>query len=60
MCFKGLPVEISINNVFLLRIIFILANNAEFKPDEMPHYGIFHLDLHCLPKYLIAGNHKWK
>ena len=42
MCFKGLPVKISVNIVFLLRIIFfILANNEEFKPDEMPHYGYY-------------------
>ena len=28
---------------------FIFANSAD--PDEMPHHGAFHLDLHCLPKY---------
>ena len=24
-------------------------------PDEMPFYVIFHLSLHCLPNYLLAG-----
>ena len=23
--------------------------------DEMQHYAAFHLDLHCLPKYLFRG-----
>ena len=32
----------------------IFANNAD--PDAMPHYAAFHLGLHCLPKYLFAGN----
>ena len=30
---------------------FIFANRAD--PDEMPHDAAFHLDLHCLPKYLF-------
>ena len=25
-------------------------------PDEMPHYAIFHLGLHCLPKYPFRSN----
>ena len=24
-------------------------------PDEMQHYAAFHLDLHCLQKYLFRG-----
>ena len=32
---------------------FTLANSAYL--DEMPHYAAFHLDLHCLSKYLFAG-----
>ena len=24
-------------------------------PDEMPHYGAFHLGLNCLYKYLLKG-----
>ena len=32
---------------------FILANNAD--PDEIPHYAVFHPDLHYLPKYLCTG-----
>ena len=38
-------------NVFLsLLINFVSANSAD--PDEMPPYVAFHLDLHCLQKYL--------
>ena len=36
-----------------LSIVSILANSAD--TDEMPHYAVFHLDLHCLPKYLFTG-----
>ena len=28
---------------------FVLANSVDL--DEMPHYAVFHLGLHCLPKY---------
>ena len=38
------------NGSLFLRII---ANSAD--PDEMPPYAAFHLDLHCLPKYLFTG-----
>ena len=38
--------------VFLLKIVFILATNAD--PDEIPSYAAFHLGLHCLPKYLFT------
>ena len=31
----------------------IFRNSAD--PDEMPPYAAFHLDLHCLPKYLFAS-----
>ena len=45
----GLPVQISINNVFLsLKIVIILANDEG--PDEMPYFAAFHHDFHCLPK----------
>ena len=44
----GLPVQNSINNVFLsLKIAIILANSAG--PDEMLHFVAFHLGFHCLP-----------
>ena len=36
------------------KIMFIWANSAD-DPDEMPHFAAFHLDLHCLPKYLFMG-----
>ena len=39
-------------DLFLLKISFVLANRVD--PDEMPHYGAFHLGLHCLPKYHAA------
>ena len=35
-----------------LKINFALANSAD--PDEMSH-NTFHLDLHCLQKYLFRG-----
>ena len=33
---------------------FNLANGAD--TDEIPHNAAFHLDVHCLPKYLFASN----
>ena len=43
-----------LNGVFLFwKIVFILANSAD--PDELPLCMAFHLDLHCLPKYLFTG-----
>ena len=32
--------------------IFLLANNAD--PDKMPHYAVFHLSVHWLPKNLFV------
>ena len=41
-----------IKSLFLsLKIVFALKQIASVKPDEMPHYAVFHLGLHCLPKY---------
>ena len=37
-----------------LKIVFVLASMAE--PDEMPHYGTFHLCLQCLPKYVFRSH----
>ena len=34
-------------------IVFILTNSADLA--QMPLYGVFHLGLHCLPKYLFTG-----
>ena len=34
------------HRLLFLKIDFVLANRAD--PDEMPCYGAFHLDLHCL------------
>ena len=31
------------------KVVIIPANSAD--PDEMQHYAVFHLGLHCLPKY---------
>ena len=36
-----------------LKIVFILENSADLY--EMPPYGAFHLDLHCMPKYMFTG-----
>ena len=41
------------------KIIFKLAIYS-VDPDEMPHNAAFHLDLHCLPKYLFRGHHLTK
>ena len=36
-------------------ILFISANSED--PDEMPHFVVFHLGLHCLPKYPLGVSH---
>ena len=36
-----------------LKIVFILTNSTY--PEQLPPYGVFHLGLHCLPKYLFIG-----
>ena len=36
-----------------LKVVFILANSSD--PDEMQHYAVFHLGLHCLPKNTFKG-----
>ena len=33
-------------------VALILAKSAD--PDEMPHFAVFHLGLHCLPKYMLV------
>ena len=43
----------SVPLVLSLKIVTVLANSAE--PDEMPPHAVFHLALHCLPKYLFIG-----
>ena len=34
-------------------IDFFLANSVHVDPDEMSPYALFHLGLHCLPKYSL-------
>ena len=42
------------NIIFLsLKMDFVLANSAD--TDKMMHYAVFHLGLHCLPKYCVKG-----
>ena len=42
--------EFHTNIVFIsLKIYSVSANSAD--PDEMPHYVVFHLGLHCVQKY---------
>ena len=36
---------------FQLKVIFTFTNSVD--PDEMQHYAEFHMDLHCLQKYLF-------
>ena len=48
---EGSLVIISEKCIFSLKIDFVLANSADSY--EMQHYAAFHLDLHCLTKYLF-------
>ena len=48
---NGLTVKISIL-ISVPEDCFNLANSTD--PDEMLPYAAFHLDLHCLPKYLFT------
>ena len=49
-----LQVKFSFNFDFLsLKIVLASANNVD--PDQMLHYVIFHLGIHCLPKYQSMG-----
>ena len=42
------------NEVFLcLRYVFNLANSED--ADEICHFAVFRLGLHCLPKYPFIG-----
>ena len=53
MYFKDSQVQISKFNIFLsLKVAFILAYSTD--PDEMAHYGAFHLGLLCLSKYMFT------
>ena len=45
---KGMPVILLLDVFLSLKTIFILANSAD-------PYVAFHLDLNCLPKYMIIG-----
>ena len=49
---KGSQVIISKIYCISLKIGFVSANSED--PDEMLHYAAFHLDLHCLQKYLFG------
>ena len=33
---------------------FVLVNGVD--PDEMKHYAVFNLGIHCLPKYRFRSN----
>ena len=39
------------NVFFCLKIFFTFTNSVD--PDEMQHYAVFHLGLHCLQKILV-------
>ena len=49
---EGLQVII-LKKVLSLKIPFVLANSGD--PNEMPHYGAFHLGLHRLLKYAFRS-----
>ena len=38
---------------FVQRSFFTFTNSVD--PDEMQHYTVFHLSLHCLQKYSFRG-----
>ena len=42
------------NIVFLCQKIFFTFTNS-VDPDEMQHYAVFYLGLHCLQKYSFRG-----
>ena len=57
--FKRSQVESLNFEVFLsLKVVLILANSAD--PYEIQHYAVFHLGLHCLPKYAVSSIHRVK
>ena len=50
----GVRLYIFLNIVFFcMKIFFTFTNSVD--PDEMQHDAAFHLDLHCLQKYLFRG-----
>ena len=53
--FEGPKVIISKKDIVFhpLKIDFVLANSSG--PDEMLHYAVFYLGLHCLSKYPFMG-----
>ena len=54
---RGYRLEFKNNNLSQ-KIDFVLENSAG--ADEMPPYVVFHLSLHCLPKYpLTVSCLKW-
>ena len=57
--FKGLLVNISINDVFTsCRLFLFLANSAG--RCKIPPCAAFHFGIHSLPKYLFTCIHKYK
>ena len=52
--FKGSQVRFPNYDIFKSpKIVLTPANSVD--PDEMHHYGAFHLGLHCLQKYSFRG-----
>ena len=51
---EGTQVIIFKENCIFLKMVFVLATSVD--PDEMPHYGAFHLGLHCLPNYAFRSH----
>ena len=49
--FEGSPIRLSLKYCISFPIDFVLANSAE--TDEILHFVVFHLDLHCLHTYLF-------
>ena len=55
MLYCSINIDFTFKNIVFLSLNgdIALANSGE--PDKMLHYAAFHLDLHCLPKYLFRG-----
>ena len=43
--------------VFLsLKVVHVLVLGNSVDPNELPHYMVFHVGLHCLSKYVFRSH----
>ena len=55
---KGSQVAKFPNSGIFLSLKIVLTSAKSADPDEMQHYAVFHLSLHCLPKYTFRVSRK--